>query len=641
MRKTIIDISEMSDSKEFYGRRPNKAIPIFIYILVGLLAAALIYSFVGKIEIVATAKGMVRPNEDVSNVSSLLGGRVEEVLYKNGQKVKKGDKLLSIDTSEQEIALKGLIKTRDDYEMQIAMLNKFIKGLERDKNPFSSDTNSKEYPYYIQYRDYELNKKNSDETFTYNKETAQAQIEAARDQIGSLNKQIAGLNAYKKSVKNGKNMLSAYPEYENMYKSYQAALKGLKTDYNTNKSKILSDTTAKTNAGYLDSYKKQLSAYDHLISSIKAGESKFTSGDAESIKLLYDNYKSSLAGYDLAYESAKQTYDMAKKAADSAAGTAVIGETETGISTGTSAEDQLKTAKTQMDSAKAALDTFKTKTLADYAQAKEGVQDKVKELRATIASTQDKDKALRELEASYKSSVDQQKTQTLSQIDSSLKTAKEGLVSAKSSLKVNQVAGKLYDNSVDEDGKPLTLSISSVEQIAAQQAKIDSIKPQLESAKNQIDQAQAQIKQGGITAPQDGTINEVTAVTKGDALGSGTVFATIIPSDESVYSMDIYVNNSDIGNIEKGDTVRYNLEALPSNQYGDVKGKVISISKDTLIQNGQYSGLYLIKGSIGNVELKDKDGNVGKVAIGMEAACKIVTERKSIFRFLLEKINLK
>ena len=42
MRKTIIDISEMSDSKEFYGRRPNKAIPIFIYILVGLLAAALI-----------------------------------------------------------------------------------------------------------------------------------------------------------------------------------------------------------------------------------------------------------------------------------------------------------------------------------------------------------------------------------------------------------------------------------------------------------------------------------------------------------------------------------------------------------------------------------------------------------------------
>ena len=37
MRKTIIDISEMSDSKEVYGQRPNPAISWFIYCLVALL----------------------------------------------------------------------------------------------------------------------------------------------------------------------------------------------------------------------------------------------------------------------------------------------------------------------------------------------------------------------------------------------------------------------------------------------------------------------------------------------------------------------------------------------------------------------------------------------------------------------------
>ena len=47
-----------------------------------------------------------------------------------------------------------------------------------------------------------------------------------------------------------------------------------------------------------------------------------------------------------------------------------------------------------------------------------------------------------------------------------------------------------------------------------------------------------------------------------------------------------------------------------------------------------------MEASIENKTLKDKDGNQGHLAVGMEAEAKIVTQKKSIIRYLLEKIDL-
>ena len=47
-----------------------------------------------------------------------------------------------------------------------------------------------------------------------------------------------------------------------------------------------------------------------------------------------------------------------------------------------------------------------------------------------------------------------------------------------------------------------------------------------------------------------------------------------------------------------------------------------------------------MEASIENKTLKDKDGNQGHLAVGMEAEAKIVIQKKSIIRYLLEKIDL-
>ena len=127
---------------------------------------------------------------------------------------------------------------------------------------------------------------------------------------------------------------------------------------------------------------------------------------------------------------------------------------------------------------------------------------------------------------------------------------------------------------------------------------------------------------------------------EGDLLNAGTAVATIIPLDKSQYSVQIYVSNEDVANIKVGSPIRYNVLAMPSTQYGTATGVVASISQDTIIQDGQYSGYYLVEGTLDQNQLTDQNGNTASMAIGMEVQAKIVTEEKSIFQYLMEKINL-
>lgn len=54
----------------------------------------------------------------------------------------------------------------------------------------------------------------------------------------------------------------------------------------------------------------------------------------------------------------------------------------------------------------------------------------------------------------------------------------------------------------------------------------------------------------------------------------------------------------------------------------------------------QNSGYYLVEGSIPKKQLTDRDGNSGTVSVGMQLEAKIITQKKTIIRYLLEKINL-
>ena len=133
MKQLVYDIKEMSDSKEIYGHRPSPIFAVFIYTILGLLVAALLYCGFGKIEMVATASGVIRPNEEVGTVSSLRGGQVTQVDYYDGQVVQKNDVLLMVDTTDLQLQLEGLQASQQDLTQKISMVNKFVEGIKAEK----------------------------------------------------------------------------------------------------------------------------------------------------------------------------------------------------------------------------------------------------------------------------------------------------------------------------------------------------------------------------------------------------------------------------------------------------------------------------------------------------------------------------
>lgn len=639
MKKMVLDINEMSDSKEVYGQRPNPFIVAFIYCLAGLLIAAAIYSCIGKIDIVATSGGIIRPNDDVSTVSSLIGGRITGVNYSDGQYVEAGDVLLTVNTAEAEISLNALKKTLEDYEKQLLMTGKFLDGIEEGHNPFSSDPSNEEYAYYIQYTDYELSLKNTKDTFDFDVQNAAANSQAASEQISDIENRIMGLTAYRESIESGSNLASSFPEYENMYLMYIASIDALALDYQTQREKILSDQTSESNQYYLDYYEGLITEYGYLVASIEKDRSVFPSGYSGTCLLLWNDYCANLDEYKRTYETAVADYDYYL-----GGGTALQTEvftSEKELNPGKNFLDyNASVAKNKMESAEAAISAYKNRMLAEYKQKLSEYEIKTDELRISSSGIQDKEALLSEIESSYQNALEQKYFQTLEQIDSSIQSLKTEIISRESSLRLYQIASSLYQKNLGEDGIPISISLAAAEQISALLKQEESLNGQVDDLKTQIMQAEQQVAQGSILAGKSGTISVISTLVKGDTLTAGTPFATIIPPDESEYKVQLYVGSADIANVEVGDEIKYNITALPSSQYGLLTGKVRSISKDVLSQNGEYSGCYLVEGNVENKKLADRDGNAGKLAIGMQVEAKIVTERKTIIWYLLEKINL-
>lgn len=627
MRKEIYDIREMTDSKELYSERPNPFIAAFVYCLVGLIAAALIFSFFGKVDIVATAAGVVRPNDDISTVSGLVGGRVVEVNMDDGQQVQAGDLLFKVDTSENKITLKSLKKNAAEYKSEIAAYNKFIKNAGTGRNPFSSDRSNSEYTYYIEFQNYVLSLKNGKLSADYDEDSTKQTVRTLKKQITEYEKEIEGLTAYKNSIEQGKDCCQEFPEYSIRYNLYTASMEALEQEYQSQKRQIEVSTAAESNRNYINQYTEDISEYEYLLESIKKGKSCFPTAEKTVCRLLYDDYLAGTAEYERNYQNAKEMYEyyLEMRQADESKEVS---------------DYDISTAKSKMESAKEAIETYKNGKTIEYSQTLAELKSKLKELKLTESSQRSKAELLAELEKSFTNSKEQQHFKSLSDTNSSIRSIKAELQSAKSNLKLNRLALELSQNSVDGGGQRLSVSMTSMQTLAAVLEKSDTLQMQLDEVNSQIKQLRTQIKQASVSASIDGVLNLPNPVIKGDVITAGTSIATIIPENETSFKVQLYVSNADIGNIKIGDEVKYNLAAFPSSQYGILKGAVTSISKDVLTRDGNYSGYYIVEASIENKTLEDKDGNKGQIAVGMETEAKIVTQKKSILRYLLEKIDL-
>ena len=66
MKPIILNMSEMSDSREVYDSKPNRFFAVFIYTILLILVIAIAWSYFGKIDIVVKSEAIIRPNSQIS-----------------------------------------------------------------------------------------------------------------------------------------------------------------------------------------------------------------------------------------------------------------------------------------------------------------------------------------------------------------------------------------------------------------------------------------------------------------------------------------------------------------------------------------------------------------------------------------------
>ncbi|MCY8454117.1 HlyD family efflux transporter periplasmic adaptor subunit [Bacillus spizizenii] len=225
MKYNFFNLEELQDSRELYEFKPKPIGLIFVYLLITLLIAVIVFSFYGKKEVLLKTTADIQYTKPNSNVTNEVAGKVKTVAFKQVDKVKKGDTLLTLDNTEIQAQKKAYKATIKDLKEQ-AELNKTLKkSIENDKNLFRQDDHWGYQDQYLSYKKQINLLKTSEESAR----TQQNKLEKQKKNVkSSLNKtknkvtlKIQRISDLQYSIKNNKSFAKQDDKYSSYYNSYQ------------------------------------------------------------------------------------------------------------------------------------------------------------------------------------------------------------------------------------------------------------------------------------------------------------------------------------------------------------------------------------------------------------------------------------
>ncbi|WP_341525539.1 HlyD family efflux transporter periplasmic adaptor subunit [Nostoc sp. UHCC 0302] len=97
---------------------------------------------------------------------------------------------------------------------------------------------------------------------------------------------------------------------------------------------------------------------------------------------------------------------------------------------------------------------------------------------------------------------------------------------------------------------------------------------------SKISQAQLNVKYQELRAPVAGTIFDLQAKNPGFVANTTQKLLQIVPTEN--YIAEVFITNKDIGFVREGMNVDVRIDSFPYSEFGDIKGKVMSIGSDAL-----------------------------------------------------------
>jgi multidrug resistance efflux pump len=139
-----------------------------------------------------------------------------------------------------------------------------------------------------------------------------------------------------------------------------------------------------------------------------------------------------------------------------------------------------------------------------------------------------------------------------------------------------------------------------------------------------------------VLAPTSGEIIKSSDIQKGIVVSPGQIVAEVSPDGDLVATC--FVKPADIGLIHEKQKVKIQVDAFNYNEWGMLRGDIIDISDDMIIENGSMA-FFRIKCKPDQTFLSLKNGHKAYIKKGMSLNTRIVVIRRSLYNLLFDKAD--
>lgn len=622
MKPILININEMSDSREVYDSKPNIFFTIFIYLILGILIIAFLWMYFGHIDVVVKSEGMIRPNNQVATVANTFGGTLESVNIVDGAYVQEGDILYIIEHNDLLTEYAYYNDQLSDTVENLSLLNKYKESIEAGVNYFENDPEEEEY--FLKFQGYYINYEMMENDYTYSDKELELNMSSVSDQLKLLQEKLNYNKILKNAITQNKNLFAKSGDelvYYILYLKYVSDYDALVEQYKSAKTEIDLSTTEEGLVNSYDYYTSMLEGLKLLTASIEGEDDLFET--TSSYSLQYEEFVSKNTELSTAYEQAKEAYEINKELE----GLAVT-------------EWEVQQSKIAMEEAQRAIDVYKVSFTASITTNITEVKKQREEIKLAKDNTLNKDDLYDQNRSDKIAATTNYKLKYIIELDSTITTLKENietLESNKSNLELQGEKNYLLEDQNNQQGSiakyknnELSTTITNINTYTDQQNELEA----------NIDKLTTQIDSAVVKATRSGVVNSSVELVEGDILSSGIEVLTIIPEEDSQYKVSIYVSNANIGKLSEGMEVKFNVYALPNSEYGYLTGMITKISKDLKVDSNNTSGYYLVEANLDAKTLYDVKGDKADLKAGMACQAQMITESKRILTYVLEKINL-
>lgn len=138
-----------------------------------------------------------------------------------------------------------------------------------------------------------------------------------------------------------------------------------------------------------------------------------------------------------------------------------------------------------------------------------------------------------------------------------------------------------------------------------------------------------------LTAPVDGTVQQLTVHTVGGVVPAAQPLMLIVPK-ENLVEVEAMLENKDVGFVEKGQRAEVKIDAFQYTKYGTIPARVTHVSHDA-IQDEERGLMYSTKIALGKSEIS-VDGRDTPLSAGMSVNVEIKTGTRRVIEYVLSPL---